>query len=103
VIVCPPMPGFYMRPQTIDDLIDAAVGRALDLFRHRHRPRQTVGRFINCAEIVPSKLAGSHSICPSTAAAVGVSKRPQGTRDSILDLQVGLAWDDYPGALAIPC
>ena len=32
VIVCPPMPGFYMRPQTIDDLVDAAVGRALDLF-----------------------------------------------------------------------
>lgn len=32
VIVCPPMPGFYMRPETIQDLIDASVGRALDLF-----------------------------------------------------------------------
>jgi 4-hydroxy-3-polyprenylbenzoate decarboxylase len=32
VVVCPPMPGFYTRPQTIDDLVDSVVGRALDLF-----------------------------------------------------------------------
>jgi flavin prenyltransferase len=32
VIVCPPMPGFYMRPRTIEDLVDASVGRTLDLF-----------------------------------------------------------------------
>jgi 4-hydroxy-3-polyprenylbenzoate decarboxylase len=31
-IVMPPVPGFYSRPQTIDDLIDQTVGRALDLF-----------------------------------------------------------------------
>ncbi|WP_417467486.1 UbiX family flavin prenyltransferase [Maricaulis sp.] len=31
-IICPPMPAFYARPVTIDDLVDQSVGRALDLF-----------------------------------------------------------------------
>lgn len=30
-IVCPPMPGFYSQPKTIDDLVDQTVGRALEL------------------------------------------------------------------------
>ncbi len=31
-IVMPPVPGFYSRPKTVDDIIDQSVGRALDLF-----------------------------------------------------------------------
>ena len=31
-IVMPPVPGFYSRPRTIEDLVDQSVGRALDLF-----------------------------------------------------------------------
>lgn len=31
-IVAPPVPGFYTRPQSLDELIDHTVGRALDLF-----------------------------------------------------------------------
>jgi 4-hydroxy-3-polyprenylbenzoate decarboxylase len=31
-VVMPPVPGFYHRPRTIDDLVDQTVGRALDLF-----------------------------------------------------------------------
>jgi len=31
-IVAPPVPGFYALPESIDDLIDHTVGRALDLF-----------------------------------------------------------------------
>lgn len=31
-IVMPPVPAFYIRPKTIDDLVDHSVGRALDLF-----------------------------------------------------------------------
>ena len=31
-IVAPPLPAFYNRPQTIEDLVDHTVGRALDLF-----------------------------------------------------------------------
>lgn len=31
-IICPPLPAFYARPTSIDDLVDQSVGRALDLF-----------------------------------------------------------------------
>lgn len=31
-IVAPPMPAFYTRPNTLDDVIDQSVARALDLF-----------------------------------------------------------------------
>ncbi len=32
VIVFPPMPAFYGRPRTIDDIVNTTVGRVLDLF-----------------------------------------------------------------------
>lgn len=35
-IVCPPMPAFYLRPQTVDDIIDASVARVLDLLDLPH-------------------------------------------------------------------
>ena len=35
-IIMPPMPAFYPRPETIEDMIDHTVGRALDLFRIKH-------------------------------------------------------------------
>jgi len=31
-IVAPPVPGFYTRPETLDNIIDHTIGRALDLF-----------------------------------------------------------------------
>lgn len=31
-IVMPPVPGFYSRPRTVDDIVNQTVGRALDLF-----------------------------------------------------------------------
>ena len=31
-VIAPPVPAFYAKPQSLDDLIDHAVGRALDLF-----------------------------------------------------------------------
>jgi 4-hydroxy-3-polyprenylbenzoate decarboxylase len=31
-VIAPPMPAFYNKPQTIDDLINHSVGRVLDLF-----------------------------------------------------------------------
>ncbi|MHC5820787.1 MAG: UbiX family flavin prenyltransferase [Nostoc sp.] len=31
-IIAPPMPAFYTRPQTLDDIINHTVGRVLDLF-----------------------------------------------------------------------
>ncbi|KAL0939629.1 phenylacrylic acid decarboxylase [Colletotrichum truncatum] len=32
VIIFPPVPAFYQRPATIDDIVDHSVGRMLDLF-----------------------------------------------------------------------
>jgi len=32
VVIAPPVPGFYSRPKTVDDLVDHTVGRVLDLF-----------------------------------------------------------------------
>ncbi|HOP19583.1 MAG TPA: UbiX family flavin prenyltransferase, partial [Amphiplicatus sp.] len=31
-IIAPPVPAFYAEPQTLDDIVDQTVGRALDLF-----------------------------------------------------------------------
>jgi 4-hydroxy-3-polyprenylbenzoate decarboxylase len=35
-IVCPPMPAFYLRPQSVDDIVDFSVSRALDLLDVPH-------------------------------------------------------------------
>ncbi len=35
-IVCPPLPGFYLRPQTVDDIVDFSVARVLDLLDVPH-------------------------------------------------------------------
>lgn len=35
-IVFPPVPGFYHRPQTIEEMVDHTVGRVLDLFAIPH-------------------------------------------------------------------
>ncbi len=31
-VIAPPVPGFYARPQSVDDIVDHSVGRVLDLF-----------------------------------------------------------------------
>jgi 4-hydroxy-3-polyprenylbenzoate decarboxylase len=31
-VIVPPVPAFYTKPKTIDDIVDHTVGRALDLF-----------------------------------------------------------------------
>jgi len=36
-IIAPPVPAFYNRPRTLDDIVDHAVGKALDLFGLEHR------------------------------------------------------------------
>ena len=35
-IIFPPLPGFYQRPQTIDEMVDHTVGRVLDLLTIPH-------------------------------------------------------------------
>ncbi|HYF18759.1 MAG TPA: UbiX family flavin prenyltransferase [Ramlibacter sp.] len=36
-IVCPPVPAFYQRPASIDDIVNHTVGRVLDLFDVPHQ------------------------------------------------------------------
>jgi 4-hydroxy-3-polyprenylbenzoate decarboxylase len=43
-IIAPPMPAFYARPQSLAEVIDQAVGRALDLFGLTWRPVRRWGR-----------------------------------------------------------
>lgn len=42
-IICPPMPAFYLRPQSVAELVDASVARVLDLLElpHQLAPRWT--------------------------------------------------------------
>lgn len=35
-IVCPPVPAFYLRPQSVDDIVNASVARVLDLLAVPH-------------------------------------------------------------------
>jgi 4-hydroxy-3-polyprenylbenzoate decarboxylase len=35
-VVCPPVPAFYMKPRTIDDIVDQSVARVLDLLDIPH-------------------------------------------------------------------
>lgn len=35
-IIFPPLPGFYQRPKSIDEMVDHTVGRVLDLFSVTH-------------------------------------------------------------------
>jgi 4-hydroxy-3-polyprenylbenzoate decarboxylase len=37
-VIAPPMPAYYARPQTLDEIVDQAVGRALDLFNLSWKP-----------------------------------------------------------------
>lgn len=42
-VILPPVPGFYIRPRSIDELVDHSVGKALDVLGIEHElfPRWT--------------------------------------------------------------
>ena len=43
-IIAPPLPAFYAKPATLDEMVDQAVGRALDLFGLSWRPVKRWGQ-----------------------------------------------------------
>jgi 4-hydroxy-3-polyprenylbenzoate decarboxylase len=45
-IVAPPLPAFYAQPQSLDDIVNQSVGRALDLFGLNWRPVKRWGQDI---------------------------------------------------------
>jgi len=48
-VIAPPMPAFYAAPQSLAEVVDQAVGRALDLFGLAWRPVRRWGRDIGPA------------------------------------------------------
>lgn len=52
-VIAPPVPAFYAKPQGIEDIVDQAVGRALDLFGLEWSPTrrwgQDIGPIVNQA------------------------------------------------------
>jgi len=48
-VIAPPMPAFYAEPQTLADVVDQSVGRALDLFGLAWRPVRRWGQGIGPA------------------------------------------------------
>lgn len=53
-VILPPSPGFYTRPQTVDDLVDFIVARVLD---HLGVPHALVPRWGDAREAPPSRQA----------------------------------------------
>ena len=45
--IAPPLPAFYARPQSLADMVDQSVGRALDLFGLAWAPRAALGRRVS--------------------------------------------------------
>jgi 4-hydroxy-3-polyprenylbenzoate decarboxylase len=45
-IIAPPLPAFYAKPQSVAELVDQSVGRALDLFGLDWKPVKRWGRDI---------------------------------------------------------
>lgn len=48
-VIAPPVPAFYARPQTLEEMVDQSVGRALDLFGLSWRPVRRWGEDIGPA------------------------------------------------------
>jgi 4-hydroxy-3-polyprenylbenzoate decarboxylase len=36
-VIFPPLPGFYQRPQSIEEMVDHTLGRVLDMFAVDHQ------------------------------------------------------------------
>lgn len=45
-VIAPPLPAFYAQPQTLEEMVDQSVGRALDLFGLAWRPVKRWGQDI---------------------------------------------------------
>ena len=54
-VIAPPMPAFYAEPQSLAEVVDQAVGRALDLFGLAWRPVRRWGRDIGPASSVETE------------------------------------------------
>lgn len=56
-VILPPVPAFYNRPQTLDDIINQTVGKALDQFEVEHQLFRRWKEPVASEEAVPRKVA----------------------------------------------
>ena len=74
-IVFPPLPAFYHRPATIDEMVDDTVERVLALLRRRGRRAEGVGRACEPRASLRRRLNSQPRRAPKTA--FGYSGRPR--------------------------
>jgi 4-hydroxy-3-polyprenylbenzoate decarboxylase len=55
-VIAPPLPAFYAKPQTLEDMVDQSVGRALDLFGLSWTPVKRWGE-----DVGPTKAIGDEA------------------------------------------
>jgi 4-hydroxy-3-polyprenylbenzoate decarboxylase len=53
-VIAPPLPAFYARPATLEEMVDQSVGRALDLFGLAWAPVKRWGRDVGPAPAAPA-------------------------------------------------
>lgn len=54
-VIAPPLPAFYAKPQTLDEVVDQSVGRALDLFGLSWRPVKRWGEDVGPVSSGPDR------------------------------------------------
>ena len=74
-IVMPPVPAFYLRPHTVDDIVDHTAGRALDLLGIERPGPAALGRGDQFQTTSAAAPATPGTACESTCAACASSSR----------------------------
>ena len=89
-VICPPVPAFYTRPATLEEMVDNTVGRVLDLFDVEsgtvkrwgglRDPLPADGAMTPAAAAAPSAAANAEAAATTAPPALQTPARPRGRR-----------------------